>query len=126
MLLLKSRPAGMRVRTALVAARAGGRRLAAALLLPVLLLFTQQASFVHELGHFAQQVRRANGPDQQSHSGDYCEKCFVFAHLSGASPSAPPSPLAPVASDDCPAAPAALEERSSPSACRIRGPPFYL
>jgi hypothetical protein len=102
------------------------RRLIFALLLPFLLLLTQQAAFVHELGHFAQQVQRSNGPDRQSQGGDYCEKCFVFAHLSGVSAAAPPSVLPVLAADQCLVAPHAVEKLAQPSACRIRGPPVYL
>jgi hypothetical protein len=102
------------------------RRLIFALLLPVLLLLTQQAAFVHELGHFAQQVQRSSGPDRQSQGGDYCEKCFVFAHLSGVSPTAPPSVLPVLLADQCLVAPRAVEKLAEPSVCRIRGPPVYL
>lgn len=60
-------------------------------LLPVLLLLAQQGAVVHELGHFAldQSARRADPRQGQQRSpqqapGTTCEKCVVFAHLSGA------------------------------------------
>jgi len=115
---------------ALVASRgsawSSGRRLISALLVPILLVLTQQAALVHELGHFAQQVQRASSLDPQTHAGDYCEKCFVFGHLSGASAFTPPATLPFVASDECPSAPPALAKVSTPSACRIRGPPVEI
>ena len=102
------------------------RRLIFALLLPVLLLLTQQAAFVHEIGHFAQQVQPSGGPDRQSHGADYCEKCFVFAHLSGASPAAPASTLPAVLGDECIADLRVVQTPAETSACRIRGPPILL
>jgi hypothetical protein len=102
------------------------RRLIAALVVPLLLILTQQAAFVHELGHFVQQVQRTDGPDRQSNGGDFCEKCFVFAHLSGASPSAPPSVLPALLRDECPVAGPAFETPAASTVCRIRGPPIYL
>jgi hypothetical protein len=102
------------------------RRLTSALLLLLLLLLTQQAAFVHELGHLAQQVQQSDGPDRQSHGVDYCEKCFVFAHLSGASPASPAAVWLALFGDECATAPRAVHASTETSACRIRGPPFRL
>jgi len=58
------------------------------ILLPILLLLAQQGAIVHELGHLAGNALRAEGREQRhepQHSpGTTCEKCVVFAHLSGA------------------------------------------
>jgi hypothetical protein len=105
---------------------ASGRRLLAALLVPVLLVLTQQAALVHELGHFVQQVQRSDGPDRQSNGGDFCEKCLAFAHLSGASPSAPPSVLPLQSDNECPVPRETAGRPAESTVCRIRGPPFYL
>jgi len=102
------------------------RRLISVLLLPLLLILTQQAAFVHELGHFVQQLQQTTGPDRQTTGGDFCEKCFVFAHLSGASPSTPPSVLPALAANECPVARGAAQTLAESTVCRIRGPPFYL
>jgi hypothetical protein len=102
------------------------RRLLGTLLVPLLLILTQQAAFVHELGHFVQQVQRTDGPDRQSDGSDFCEKCFVFAHLAGASPSAPPSVLPAPLANECPLGHRAVQTPAESTVCRIRGPPVYL
>jgi hypothetical protein len=108
------------------AARPIKRRLIAVLLVPFLLILAQQAAFVHELGHFAQQVQRTSGLDRQTNGGDFCEKCFVFAHLSGASSSAPVSFFPSLPDSERPLARRTAEYSAESTFCRIRGPPFYL
>jgi len=60
------------------------RRLALALLFP-LLLIAQQGTFVHSLEHLpgGSETRKTQ---KDAHPGDsqYCDKCFAFAHIAGA------------------------------------------
>ena len=106
------------------------RKYTLSFLLPILLLLAQQGAVVHELGHFAADTQRAQErnrlPDPRHLPGTTCEKCVVFAHLSGA--------VAPhIPSIDAPLLTHALSGRSTvgqrsadtPSA-RSRGPPSYL
>jgi hypothetical protein len=63
-------------------------------LLPILLLLAQQGAVLHELGHFVADVEqvqlRGKQQSPQQVPGAPCEKCVVFAHLSGAvAPSIP-------------------------------------
>lgn len=69
------------------------RRLVALALLALALLLGQQAAALHELGHAIQATQDpANG---KYPAPDTCEKCFAFAHLTGAPPAwAPPPSLA--------------------------------
>ena len=64
------------------------------LLLPILLLLAQQGAVLHELGHFVADVEQVELRGQQQNPKQLpaapCEKCVVFAHLSGAvAPSIP-------------------------------------
>ncbi len=96
------------------------------LLLPLLLVLGQQGALVHELGHFVQRVEQSSAPESPAHAGDYCDKCFVFAHLSGAAPvaAAVARYADPVA--DCVAVPKANWRTVEVPACRNRGPPARL
>ena len=64
------------------------RRLALALLFP-LLLIAQQGAFVHSLQHLPGSAGTSN-TQNDVHPGDsqYCEKCFAFAQIGAAANSA--------------------------------------
>ncbi len=61
------------------------RRLALAFSLALALLLGQQAATLHALGH-AIEATQDSGHSKHP-APDSCEKCFAFAHLTGAAPS---------------------------------------
>jgi len=75
------------------------RRLVALVALLLLVVGAQQAALVHAISHAvghgaapaATQAQAAGSPDGGSATADaaYCDKCFQFAHVSGASVGAP-------------------------------------
>jgi hypothetical protein len=105
------------------------RKLLLTLVLPLILLFSQQGAVVHELGHLTDAVAlAAGGQGASGHpAGDLqCEACLAFAHLAGAAVAhvAPPALLSfgfAVPSNETPAFIAA----DAPAA-RSRGPPTFL
>ena len=109
------------------------RKLLLALLLPVVLLLSQQGAVSHEIGHIADVVARAGGAagqgaDRAGHlPGDLqCEACLAFAHLAGVATAqvVPPALLSfsfQIPAHDSPAFIAA----DAPTA-RSRGPPPAL
>jgi hypothetical protein len=100
------------------------------ILLPIFLLLAQQGAVVHELGHVADDVyrveRRNQQPGPQHTPGTTCEKCVVFAHLSGAvTPHILGIDLLPLA--HALSGRVAIGRRSADTpAARSRGPPFLL
>ena len=102
------------------------RKLLLALVLPIVLLLSQQGAVMHELGHLADAASRAaGGPGQPGHQpGDLqCEACLAYAHLAGvaAAKVVPPALLAFSFGIPDSAAPAFIAA-DAPSA-RSRGPP---
>ena len=62
------------------------RKLLLALLLPVVLLLSQQGALTHEIGHIAESVARAGHgkvPAGEQPGDLQCEACLAFAHLAG-------------------------------------------
>ena len=62
------------------------RKLLLILVLPLVLLFSQQGAVTHELSHLTDAVARlAGGAGSSGHqAGDLqCEACLAFAHLAG-------------------------------------------
>ena len=99
-------------------------------LLPILLLLAQQGAVLHELGHFVADVEHAQSrgkqPDPRQLPGAPCEKCIVFAHLSGAvAPSIPVIVIPQLAFALFGRVAEAQRSNDSPSA-RSRGPPSTL
>jgi len=103
------------------------RKLLLSILLPFVMLLSQQGAVMHELGHLTDAVSRAaNG---QSTSGQQpgdlqCEACLAFAHLAGVATATvvPPALLSfafGIPADEAPAFIAA----DAPAA-RSRGPPI--
>ena len=62
------------------------RKLLLTVVLPFILLFSQQGAVTHELGHLAEALALgASGQQSSGHlAGDLqCEACLAFAHLAG-------------------------------------------
>ena len=105
------------------------RKLLLSLLMPIVLLLSQQGAVMHELSHLTELTSGgANGPGSTRHQpGDLqCEACLAFAHLAGAVTAhvVPPALLSfsfQVPSNESPAFIAA----DAPTA-RSRGPPTFL
>jgi len=105
------------------------RKLLLTLLLPFVLLLSQQGAVTHELGHLAEALARSAGGTQPSghQAGDLqCEACLAFAHLAGVATAhvVPPALLSfsfAVPANEAPAFIAA----DAPTA-RSRGPPVFL
>jgi len=94
-------------------------------LLPLLLLFAQQVAAVHEIGHFSDWKSSQSG-GKQSPAGKYCEECFAFASISGATTSADTAFVAPDLAFELPASCAVAFIATDAPACRNRGPPAIL
>ena len=106
------------------------RKLLLALLLPFVLLLSQQGAVTHELGHLAESVERANGagPGGGSHdAGDLqCQACLAFAHLAGvATATVTPPALLSFGFHFAVAEAPAFVAADAPTA-RSRGPPTFL
>jgi hypothetical protein len=105
------------------------RKLLLFLLLPIVLLLSQQGAVVHEISHLAEFASGAtNGPGSTGHRpGDLqCEACLAFAHLAGVATAhvVPPALLSfsfEVPDNESPAFIAA----DAPTA-RSRGPPTRI
>jgi hypothetical protein len=108
------------------------RKLLLALLLPFVLLLSQQGAVTHEIGHIADFVARArgnvNGQDSSGHqAGDLqCEACLAFAHLAGMATvqAIPPALLSFGFHFRVIEAPAFVA--ADAPAARSRGPPIFL
>lgn len=102
------------------------RKLLLSILLPFVLLLSQQGAVVHEISHLAEFTSgRTSGPGPTGHQpGDLqCEGCLAFAHLAGVATAhvVPPALLSfsfRVPDNEAPAFIAA----DAPTA-RSRGPP---
>ncbi len=105
------------------------RKLLLSILLPFVLLLSQQGAVVHEISHLAEFTSGGtNGPGSTGHQpGDLqCEACLAFAPLAGVATAhvVPPALLSfsfPVPDNEAPAFIAA----DAPTA-RSRGPPLFL
>jgi hypothetical protein len=103
------------------------------LLLPLFLLLAQQGAILHELGHFAsdQRTQRAHlqqrqQPSPQQAPGTLCEKCVVFAHLSGALLPDVPAVDVPLLAFALASQVAFSRRNADIPAARSRGPPVIL
>jgi hypothetical protein len=100
------------------------RRLCVSLLLPLMLLLTQQAGWLHALSHEAGASTQQEHSDPQHAAGGVCDICLGFAQLgSGALPPQPvPQVIAGAAFHWAAPSPAhALATPAPPQ--RSRGPP---
>ncbi|MBV8503340.1 MAG: hypothetical protein JO006_16675 [Paucibacter sp.] len=83
------------------------------LLLPVLMLFTQQAQAWHEIGHLRGTAHEQN---QDALGAKLCGLCFSFAHLDAATgPELPQLKLASVGHAAPVATPVASHESDAPA-----------
>jgi hypothetical protein len=102
------------------------RKLLLTLLLPFVLLLSQQGAVTHELTHLADDAGRAvsgQGASGQQPGDLTCEACLAFAHLAGVATAhvVPPALLSfsfPLPANEAPAFIAADAPRA-----RSRGPP---
>jgi hypothetical protein len=96
-------------------------------LLPILLLCAQQGAVMHELEHFAADTQRVQSrnqqPGQQPAPGIPCEKCVVFAHLSGAVAPHVPVFIAPLLAYALLERAIVAQRSTDTPAARSRGPP---
>ena len=105
------------------------RKLLLTLLLPFVMLLSQQGAVTHELSHLTDALSgAASGTDRSGHRpGDLqCEACLAFAHLAGvvSAQVVPPALLSfsfQIPANESPAFIAA----DAPTA-RSRGPPTFL
>jgi hypothetical protein len=103
------------------------------LLLPLFLLLAQQGAILHELGHFAPDqgiqvasVQQGQQPSPQQAPGTTCEKCVVFAHLSGAVLPDVPAIDVPLLAFALQGQVAFSRRNADTPAARSRGPPVFL
>lgn len=111
------------------------RRIVSTLLLALLVIGAQQAALVHEIGHgiahrSASQLATAIVADRDdsgtTERAAYCDKCFQFAHVSGAMTGSAPVPLSVLARGQSAQCQAAAEIAADAPPCRSRGPPIVL
>jgi len=105
------------------------RKLLLTLVLPFILLFSQQGAVTHELGHLAEALARAT--DGQSTSGHQagdlqCEACLAFAHLAGVATAHVAHPALLSFSFAVPANEAPAFIAADAPTARSRGPPQFL
>ena len=111
------------------------RRLLSSLLLAFIIVGAQQSALVHEIGHgFGQDSastavavvgEQASGGDK-SGTGAYCQKCFQFAHVTGAITGHPPTLLWHRAKAEPAKANSVAAIAADAPLSRSRGPPFVL
>jgi hypothetical protein len=110
------------------------RRSIVSLVLSLLLVLAQQAALVHQIGHGlghgaggGPAVAAAQGSGSvPADNGDYCEKCFQYAHVTSAAPEAVLAALLPVAQDESAGSRAAAELAAEAPQFRSRDPPAVL
>ena|SRR5437870_5974 len=102
------------------------RRLYLVLLLPLLLLFAQQAALTHEFSHFASPQSQAPKQDKKLPGNSFCPDCVAFAQLAGAMP-CHIAPLVAIAVDHFAVHRGFVALLATKLALqRNRGPPFFL
>lgn len=96
------------------------------LVLPLLLLFTQQMAAVHEIGHFSDEIAKSKTGEKQTPANKFCDQCFGFSSIAGAVTSEPPTlALADLSYDFAFSLQSAVIAADAP-AYRNRGPPVLL
>ena len=106
------------------------RKLLLSLLLPFVLLLSQQGAVTHELSHLTDAVAQAaggQGPSSGHQPGDLqCEACLAFAHLAGVATAHVAHPALLGFSFAVPANEAPVFIAADAPAARSRGPPTFL
>ncbi|HEX7640519.1 MAG TPA: DUF2946 family protein [Burkholderiaceae bacterium] len=108
------------------------RKLLLSLLLPFVLLLSQQGAIEHELGHLTDAVAQANGAGAGGSRGGHapgdlqCQACLAFAHLAGVA-TVQVAAFAPIRLHfDLPAVVAPAFIAADAPGARSRGPPPVL
>ncbi len=105
------------------------RKLLLTVVLPFILLFSQQGAVTHELGHLTEALARAASGQQSSsrQAGDLqCEACLAFAHLAGVATAHVAHPALLSFAFAVPANEAPAFIAADAPAARSRGPPAVL
>ncbi|HMC14052.1 MAG TPA: hypothetical protein VKI18_00365 [Albitalea sp.] len=101
------------------------RKLYLSLILPLLMLLSQQGAVWHEIGHLSETSSPAERNKQQP-ADKVCESCLAFAHLAvAAKPDVPALPLAELSFARITADAVPFIASDAP-AQRSRGPPRFL
>jgi len=95
-------------------------------LLPLFLLFAQQETLLHEIGHYGEAIKLAESPDKNAPEGTPCEKCVAYANIAGAVHSDVPALIAPDLSFDQPQQATSISIAAEVPSPRSRGPPLFL
>lgn len=111
------------------------RRILSTLLLVLLVVCAQQAALVHEIGHgvgqgsgkpvAARDIAGSQDPGTTD-KGSYCDKCFQFAHVSGATSGPAQTFVFDTAADDPAHGHQPAELAAEAPVSRSRGPPIVL
>jgi hypothetical protein len=105
------------------------RKLLLSLLLPFVLLLSQQGAAVHEMSHLADATTRGDDGQQRSgrQPGDLqCEACLAFAHLAGVATAQVVPPALLSFSFQIPVNAAPVFIAADAPTARSRGPPPLL
>ena len=105
------------------------RKLLLSVLLPFMLLLSQQGAVLHEIGHIADLTQSGAGaPGSKSHpAGDLqCETCLAFAHLAGVATVHVPVPPLLALEHPRPSVDAPVFVGADAPTARSRGPPLVL
>ncbi len=104
------------------------RRFVLSLLLPLLMLLSQQGAAWHEIGHWTSQQQQ--NQDQQQRKDDpadkLCASCLAFAHLAATAKSELPQLVLAEASHVQAPATAVVSLSATAPTARSRGPPVRL
>ena len=102
------------------------RKLYLSLLMPLLMLLTQQGAAWHEIGHWS----RGDTPSQQQRKDDpgdrLCASCLAFAHIAATARSDPPKLVLAEAQHVLSQADAVASLTAIAPVARSRGPPVLL
>ena len=101
------------------------RKLCLSLLLPLLMLLSQQGAVWHEIGHLSGAPFPLE-PQKQQPVDKLCESCLAFAHLAAAATPALPSLQLADFSFAVTAADALIFIAADAPSQRSRGPPAFL
>ena len=102
------------------------RRLYLSLLMPLLMLLSQQGAAWHEIGHWSQSSEQQQQQRKSDPTDRLCASCLAFAHLAATARSDPlPLMLAEASHVQAPVALPASLSATAPAA-RSRGPPPVL
>jgi len=96
------------------------------LVLPLLLLFTQQLATVHEISHYGSGIAKSDAGEKRLPADRYCDQCFAYASVAAAVASEPPALALAVLSYDYAGSFQSAVIAAGKPAYRNRGPPVLL